>query len=271
MNAPKTHVESQTLFTKGHLRLTLNDHVLEFLYQLISIYGVSGLPANPLTKPFFGQKVFLTLEVPSAKPPLIFKTQAKVLREQTITSEHMSLKFELDANQKAQLLGHISKKGFYPTAYVRKYPRIPSSSVIQTFPLRAIIKPLDQTRPIGPKQLIMDVINLSPNGILLSTDSQIALDLAPGQRLGLELEPRGWFPVSVHVEGLICRVTDDLMSETGNLSRQFGIKFTKVDAINRAAFLDLLKDILEQIQGKMTVNSAESTPEITEDELPPAS
>ncbi len=239
--------EPNPLFTKGHLRITLEKEVLEFLYQMVSVYGVSSLPSNSITQPYFGKTVFVNVEIPAALP-LHFKTRAKVLREKTINTENMSLKFELNEEQRTLLSKHIEKHGFYPTEYVRKYPRIPAAMEIQTFPLKALFAPLPPMRELTQSQLVSDVINLSPNGALLATDSELAQQLNPGQRIKLELEARGWFPISVHVEGLICRVRDELNSQSGNVTRHFGVKFIKVDRVNKTAFLDLLKDILDHVK-----------------------
>ncbi|MBI4924638.1 MAG: PilZ domain-containing protein [Bdellovibrio sp.] len=226
----------------------MDNEAMEFLFQIISHYGVSGLPSNSITQLYFGKTVFVNLELP-AKVPLYLKTRAKVLREKTLYTEHMALKFLMEDDQKEQLSQHIKEHGFYPTEYVRKYPRIPATSDIQTFPLKTIVKPIIPMVEFGKSQhLVMDVINLSPNGSLLSSESQLALQLNPGQKLNLELEARGWFPVSVYMEGMICRIRDDLNVLNGNLLRHFGIKFTKIDRINKAAFMDLLKDILENIK-----------------------
>ena len=40
----------------------------------------------------------------------------------------------------------------------------------------------------------------------------------------------------------------DEMNDKGNLIRYLGIKFTKVDDLNKSAFLDLLKDILKRMK-----------------------
>ena len=116
-----------------------------------------------------------------------------------------------------------------------------------TFPLRALVYPEGGTSTNTPIALLTSG-NLSPDGILLHTENQAALNVRPGDRLSLMLEPRGWFPMSIKVQGLVCRVSDEMNPQSGNLMRYLGIKFTKVDDVNRTAFLDLLKDILARIK-----------------------
>jgi hypothetical protein len=50
------------------------------------------------------------------------------------------------------------------------------------------------------------------------------------------------------VQGLICRVGDELSQVNGNIIRYLGIKFTRFEEVDRAAFLELLKGILERIK-----------------------
>ena len=243
------------VFIRGHLTFTLEGHTLEFIHQAVSAFGVTGLPWSPLDPvTHFGKAVTVQVRVPAQPQPLAFSCQARILREKTQYSEYMGLRFELPADIRAKLQELIQKHGFYPTEYVRKYPRIPSDEHIQTFPLRAMGIPnqddvLRHKRPPSAGDpLLFDVGNLSPNGVLLSTENQTAIDLAPGDRIDLMLEPRGWFPQKVEMEGVICRVNDELMPQNENLRRYFGIKFTRVDAENREIFLNLLKDILERIK-----------------------
>jgi hypothetical protein len=242
------------VFVKGHLSFTLDGHTLEFVHQNISLFGVTGLPWDPLdSRVHFGKEVQVQLRIPG-EPALQLKAPAFLLRELTLYAEHLGLRFALDPEQKSRLAAEIEKRGFVPTEYVRKYPRIPANWRVATFPLRVQVDPAP--RDLGQElfPITLDVANLSPNGVLLTTENQMALSLAPNQRLNLVLEPRGWFPTSVKVEGLICRITDDLNPANGNLVRYVGIKFARVDDANKAAFLEMLKDILSQI--KRQVHSA---------------
>ncbi len=249
------------IFVKGHLTFSLDEHVLEFVHQNISVFGVTGLPWPPLDPTrHFGQAVQAQVRIPSSGTPstLNFKTRAYLLRESTNRSEQMGLHFHLDAESRAQLETHISRHGFYPTEYIRKYPRIPSLATVQTFPLRALVTQLalpdehatDRVRLPGDEQIIFDVGNLSPNGILLHTENQLALSIRPGDRLEMKLEPRGWFPMQLTVQGMVCRIVDELDPSSGNIARYLGMKFTRISDVDRAAFLNLLKDILERLQKK---------------------
>jgi hypothetical protein len=237
----------ETVFVKGHLTFSVEQQDLEFIHQNVSVFGVTGLPWGVLSaKNHFGREVMTTLRIPG-DAKLSFWTRAYIMREYTVFGSHMGLKFQMEPEAHERLSAHVQKHGAYPTEYLRKYPRIPADSSIQTFPLRVLAFPdgVDQTQNAP---LILDVSNLSPNGILLNTENQMALSIQPGNRLHLILEPRGWFPMQIRVQGLVCRVVDELHPSSGNLIRYFGIKFARVDDVNRTAFLDLLRDILSQMK-----------------------
>ncbi len=234
------------VFVKGHLSFGLDGHSLEYIHQSISVFGVTGLPWKPLNpREHFGRTVSVSVRIPLHQP-LSFKTSASILREQTLYSEGMGLRFLLDAELQGHLSAYIALHGFYPTEYVRKYPRIPSQVAIQTYPQRVLVVPAGEGTDAQP--MVFDVVNLSPNGVLLLTENQGSLSLLPGHRVHMTLEPRGWFPVPVRVQGLVCRVTDELNVSSNNLTRYLGVKFVRVDEPNKAAFLDLLKDILERMK-----------------------
>ena len=100
----------------------------------------------------------------------------------------------------------------------------------------------------APANMIFDVANLSPSGILLSSENSMASKIQPGQRVKMIIEPRGYFPIQIHMEGLVCRISEDMAVESGNVVRSFGIKFLRVNEADRIAFLELLKDILERMK-----------------------
>jgi hypothetical protein len=250
----------EKVFVKGHLSFTIDGQDIEFLNQNISVKGVTGLSWGKLNpKIHFGRGVEVKLRLPVAvaegqvAPPnaapqvLTVTTPAHIMRESAVNGESMSLKFTMDQAGREKLSSLVQKSGHYPTEYIRKYPRIPSDSLIQTFPLRVVLitDSMDGTFQVP---IIFDLDNLSPNGVLIHTENQAALQLVPGAYIDLILEPRGSFQHPIRVQGLICRVGDELSQVNGNIIRYLGIKFTRFEEVDRAAFLELLKGILERIK-----------------------
>jgi hypothetical protein len=234
---------------KGNIRFELENHRFEFLQQHISQYGVNGLPWGELkASDHFGARIQCQVEINQTQTPA-FAAAAHIVREYTATTETMGIRFDLPPAELKAVTDLIAKHGYTPTEFVRKYPRIPSNSIIQTYPTHALVSPdSSATLVLNDQSLVFDVVNLSPNGALLSTENQMALMMQPGERITLTLQPRGWFPTQVKMQAQICRVVDEVAQESGNLVRYMGVKFGKMDELNKTAFLDLLKDILEQLK-----------------------
>jgi hypothetical protein len=236
---------------KGRITFTLDGHTIDLADRELDALGASDLPWAPLDPlRHLGKEVTVKIEIPAQPQPFQISCQALLNRERTPTSETMGINFLFPADMRQKLEKLIQTKGYQPKEYSRKYPRIPAQERIQTFPLRAIGVPIfdeiDAAPADGP--LVFDVGNLSPNGVLLSTESQLASSLLPGHRMNLTLEPRGWFPHKIQMEALICRVKEEVVPTSGNLRRSFGIRFTQVGPTQQQAFLELLKDILERIK-----------------------
>src|SRR4051812_39615298 len=122
------------VFVKGTIRFVLEKRRFEVLPQNISPYGVTGLPWGELSATeHFGHKVEVEVEL-AVGDGLSFKCRGHVTREYTATSEAMGVKFELDPALTEKVGEYVRKYGYSPSEFLRKYPRIPSSSMIQPFP-----------------------------------------------------------------------------------------------------------------------------------------
>lgn len=231
------------IFVKGNLKFSMDQEQLEFTHQNISIHGLTGLPWGALNpNDHLGKEAKGQVEIPST-PPITFEVELSILSEETLHSQSMGLRFHLNDAMKKTLSEYIEKYGFFPTEYIRKYPRMPSLRMIQTFPVLAITSFLNGGN--RKETCTFEVNNLSPNGVLLTTENPFARSISPGARLEICLEPRGWFPIPVKMEGVVCRITDEVLPQSGNILRYFGVKFSKFDEVNRLTFIDLLKDILK--------------------------
>ena len=237
---------STPIFIKGNLAFKVDDTPLEFAGQSISANGVTGLQwADFKAKDHLGREVSALLTLPEGGP-LRIQTKAWITREHTQASTCIGLKFQMDAETRSRFEACVKMSGFFPTEYVRKYPRIHSDSGIQTFPLRVTAMPEPRTASHLP--VVFDIDNLSVNGILMHTESMVAAGFSPGAVLNLTIEPRGWFPMQISVQAVVCRVLEELNLSTGNLTRSLGVKFQRFDDTSRGAFMDMLKDILSRIK-----------------------
>lgn len=246
---------SQRIFVDANVRFEILGETFEFDQQPVSAYGVSGMDWGKLTSTSgfgqrFGKKIRIQVRVPAKPENLDFDCEAIVTREITQQEELFGLHFLLDPKTQDQLKKLINENGYLPKSYTRKYPRIPSNQLIQTFPLRLMLTaripassglPVDQT-------FIFDIANLSPTGALLSTENPNTISIVPGAKVRLVMEPRGWFAKPIQTSALVCRATDEISPESGNFVRFLGVSFQDMDAANREIFLELLKDILARLK-----------------------
>ncbi len=238
------------VFVRGDLYVTEGNTQLEFIDQQVSAYGVTGLPWGPLKEEqYFGRKVRVKCRLRSSESGAQaweFETDALISKEATLFSKLMGLKFMMEPKLKEALTRFVNQHGRFPTDYIRRYPRIPAAADISTFPLKAIVQ-----TPEGSETMVFEVRNLSPNGALISTENPIAQRILAGERVGLLLDARGWFPWNIEADCLVCRVTDEIAPESGNMTRLLGLRFMKMEQTHREAFTALLRDILQQIQEKL--------------------
>ena len=235
------------MFIKAHLQFQLEGTPHRFQSQNLAASGVSGLHWNGLSpERHFGEEIQLEIQTVTQQPENI-RCRGRIVREATQAGNHMGIRLLPDGSAARLLSEQIRRFGFMPTDYVRKYPRVPADPLIRTFPLLAHATRSSGGAPEGAT-VAFNVINLSPNGILIRNDSALSRQWRPGERLDLVLEPRGWFPVQVKIQAMICWVADEKDAATGNDVRSLGLKFVKLEPEHRAAFLDLLQDILDKLQ-----------------------
>jgi hypothetical protein len=243
------------VLVRAHVTFHVEHFALEFKNRSVSFHGLFGLPWPPLSpKAHFGRSVqaHLTLQTPE---PLAVQIPAVISRERTFRSDWMGLSFLASTNV-AQASGErmrtilqraIEQYGFYPHHYVRKTPRIPASDKIQTFPLKALAIPKEDVAGRAASPIVFDVRNISLGGVLLSTENPNALPLQLDQVLNLYFEPRGSFTHQIHVQAQVCRTIDEVIPGSGNAIRFLGLRFVHLDAVNKAAYLELVRDVVQRI------------------------
>ena len=239
---------NKPLYVRGGIRFHLDGHALSYPKKDISLYGVAGLPWHPLKpKDHFGNPVLCRIALTS-DPDNEITTRAHITREQTDTAQFMGLHFLWEADQQATMEEAIRREGYLPTANKRKFPRIPFLESIQAFPLKATIYLKTAATRAEAHPIQFSIGNISPEGVMLSTENPDALELKPGSRVTIVFEPRGWFPHMIQVQAQVQRVLDDIQPTSGSLIRSLGLHFTKFEESHQAAFKELLKEILIKLQ-----------------------
>lgn len=229
------------IFIKGNVRFALLGREFNFPSEDVSPFGVSGLRlnnANP--EDLVGTAVNASIEIMASRR-FVFYSDSRITSEATVDAVYMGLSFSLREEIKRRLIQAIQKEGYYPTSYMRKYPRIPASENIPTMPLRAILS------STMTESIAFDIANMSPNGVLLYTENPAANVLLPGMRITVQIEPRGMPVRATHFDGMICRVMQNVNVQNNNIRRYLGIRMLRLSADDRQNFRDTLKAVLTHI------------------------
>jgi hypothetical protein len=238
----------QPVFITGSVKFEIDGHTLQFSGRKISLYGVSGLRWKPLIpEKHFGREVMVLVQI-AAREQVAFRTAATLTREESTNARFMGLKFDLGPAQTIKLRKTIADFGQPPTDYMRRHPRIPSEDWIHSFPVRA-----HATRIRGPNfqlpfSLVLDVLNLSPSGMLLETQNRRAQETQPGHKMTVTIEPRGEFTETVTTQVQVFRTADACDPKSRNITRQLGVNFMSMERYHRVRYNEWIKDILAQIQ-----------------------
>jgi hypothetical protein len=230
------------IFVKADLKFMLHGREFDYPDSEVSLYGASGLRTaafNPIDT--IGMEITADVQV-RAGVPFGFRTTAHLTSESTADNTFAGMKFELPPSIRDRLSAIIAEKGFYPSVYARKFPRIPARESIPTMPLRAIVK-----RSEG-EMFAMDIANMSPGGVLLHSENARAATLLPSTQVHGHIQPRGHSPNSFEFDGLVCRTLAEMQFPTRNIRRYFGIRFTHIPETQKQSFLEILRMILLNIQ-----------------------
>lgn len=241
---PKSTQNLPPIFVRSNLTFEHQGKIYSYSNQGCSLYGFSSLQAQAFDPTdHVGEMVKLTVDVLHTDS-FQFSTSASITSEVTTDTTYLGLKFYLGDVVRNRLAQAIKNGGYYPTDYVRKYPRIPAKEYIASMPLRAIVS--------GElsEYIVFDVANMSPNGLLLNTENPKALLLIPGMRINGQVEPRGGTSDPFDFQGLVCRMLMDKNPKTDNLRRFLGIKITFIPPEQRQTFLEILKSVLNNIQSE---------------------
>lgn len=229
------------MFIKANFSFTYEGKSYNFINQHISVYGVAGLKWGLFdARTVVGEQTALNIELLGGNKERI-QTYGIFSAERTEDSVFLGIKFILEPKQKKILEDSIKLWGTVPTTHVRKYPRIPADSVISTMPQQCIISNKDDI-------ITTAVANISPSGILLSSENPKIALIEPGTRLRGQLEPRGDFYMAINFEGTVKRVIEERTDSKKNTLRYLGIQFNYFDVGHKEAFVALLQDVLVRVK-----------------------
>ena len=230
------------IFIKANYTFIAEGRSFSYVNQHISLFGVSGIKwslFDPKTAVGRATKVQIELLVEGNRPK--FETPGEFTAERSSDASYLGIRFNLSPQNEQTLRDAIAKFGSVPSTHIRKYPRIPATAMISTMPMHVILK-------YGADLLSCRVANISPNGILLSTDNPKGMTIVPGERLHGHIEPRGDFSWNINFEGMVCRILEDWDSKTKNVVHYLGIRFMAFEPGHRSHFILLLQDILLRLK-----------------------
>ncbi|MBI3556310.1 MAG: PilZ domain-containing protein [Deltaproteobacteria bacterium] len=241
MTAP-TKLALPPMFVPANIEFTLNGKAYAFAKEGVSLFGTAGL-ITPDFSPIdlVGEVVAVTINVLTF-PPLRISTPAQLTAQLTTEKEYIGLKFRLSDSDRERMNEAIRREGFYPTSYIRKYPRIPARESIPYVPIRAVV-----LTP-GEEVTVFDVANISPNGILLYSENFKSNLFPPGSDILIQVEPRGQMFEAFDVEGIVRRVVMDKNNKSGLITRYLGVRFTRILDEGEENFRAILHAVLTAIQ-----------------------
>ncbi|MBS1983479.1 MAG: PilZ domain-containing protein [Bdellovibrionales bacterium] len=244
-----------TKFLRGDVSVTDGPLTAEYPKSLVSLGGVFGLRWPPLIPAkHFGKIVKVKVNFRVDSNPYQFEVSAGVVRELSLRSERLALKFifgESEGDLRKRVAAVINRYGNVPAEHQRKYPRIPSQQFTEDFKLSATATTIPTAINPDPKRVSYQIGNLSPDGVLLMTAQDAAKNIRPGDVIDLSLtgSTRLNPNINLRLRGRIFRVTDEIDSRTQEERWSFGVGLTKIDETHKHAYFALLKEILEKIQG----------------------
>lgn len=229
------------VFAKGNFSFTFAGKTHSYVNQFYSAYGLSALHweiCDP--RSIVGQPTEVNLDMLTGLRRRM-KIPGYFTAERSKGGSYLGVRFDANAEDAAALVSSISSSGTVPTTHIRKYPRIPASEFVATMPLNAILNH-------NGELITARVANISPNGILVCTENPKSALMDPDTRVKMQLEPRGEFFVSVNIEGLVCRILEDMNPVSRNVMRYLGLRITRFDNGHKEAYISLLQDILLRLK-----------------------
>jgi hypothetical protein len=229
------------IFVRSNFSFKLLGQEYSFTNQGVSLFGVSGLRWHNFAPiEHVGEQLTISVDV-LTRNRFQFTAPAMITAEVTTDATYLGLKFYLQDQDREKLHQAIKAEGYYPTNYMRKYPRIPAWRNIARMPLRTIVTTRDG------ELIVFDIANLSPGGILLHTENPNAAVYTPGANIHGQVEPRGGTFLPFQFDGMVCRLLLDQHPQSKNTNRFLGVRFLRLDPNQKENFLGILRAVLDDI------------------------
>lgn len=235
--------QTRPVFLKAHLDFKFRGENYSLSNQNLSIYGVLGIKVDFDATAWVGTPVEVNVAL-TGKTKREFTVRAWITAERTATTTLMGLWFFMKPSDRTALAKAILTEGFCPETYARQYPRIPALENISSMPLRAL------TSKNTKKPIAFDILNISPQGVLLYTENKNASDLVPGRRIDVQIDARSAGDYSFDVAGVVKRVLYRKTSKSGNFSYQIGVRFTQIHGESKTKFVNMIARALKVIKEK---------------------
>lgn len=239
-------------FVRGTVVVREGKTIGEYPKVLVSATGVFGLKWPPFVPAHhFGKLVTVKVQLQVGHSISSFETSASVAREITMRAERMGLRF-LFPNKEAlaRVSAFINQHGHLPGEYTRKYPRIPSSQFMEEFKLKAAGTALETPLNPTPKKIVYRINNLSPDGLMISTGSENARFVRPGDLIDLRLqgETKGSAASEIGVKCRVYRCLQEVNPLTHEENWSFGVQFFRMEERQKQAYFKVLEKILQTIK-----------------------
>ncbi len=233
----------RNVYVRANFSFTLEGKNFTYVNQNISSFGITGLKWTLFDPRLaLGREVKVSVEILAGERPKI-EISGTLTSEKTAEAAYLGIKFKHTPTTESVLKRLIGAHGFIPASHVRKYPRIPEEIGIPTMPSRAILSNQGEL-------IVLEIVNISPTGLLLRTENPRSTLIEPSQRLRGQIEPRGDFFMAINFEALVSRVTETTDENAGNTVRFLGIRILNFERGHQEAYLALLRDILLKIKAR---------------------
>lgn len=241
------------------VRLELEGRHQDFHKIDVSASGIARLPipdpsSNALGELVAGQraKVQLTLVGPKPENSTTLTILGRITRERTLDESCYGFAFdwfEQDAVRDI-LLKALSEWGYAAEPNRRKHERTKALSTNPVVPIVAQFRICESSAIVpqdseGAPLWTARIHNLSPGGLLISTESPEAAGIKPGDGLTIIIQPRDAQGFMIETLGGVRRVLEHVeRTDSGEtMVRSLGIRFEWLDEDQRSIYLSLLKCI----------------------------